>query len=160
MNANQRFARGGRAVQRNCNIYRFNPKNGDVLQMGLMERGKAGDDWPTDEWIMGIFDDWFDPCPLGAVEEYDGLAIEWPHKTFVNPPYSNVTPWIKKGINEARFGKTIAFLLKHDSSTQWYRLLHETGAKFLMVQGRLKHGGTRHAAFPSIVAILHWSKIK
>jgi len=55
---------------------------------------------------------------------------------------------------------TIVFLLKHDSSTEWYRLLHEAGARFLMFNGRLSFGGeyTKNsksvAPFPSLLAVL------
>ena len=48
----------------------------------------------------------------------------------------------------------IVMLLKHDTSTEWYRLLHEAGARFLLVNGRLRHGTGRSAAFPSVLAVL------
>ena len=49
---------------------------------------------------------------------------------------------------------TIVMLLKHDTSTEWYRLLHEAGAKFLLVNGRLKHQTGRACAFPSVLAVM------
>jgi len=73
---------------------------------------------------------------------------------FVNPPYSNPLPWILQGISENKKGKTIVFLLKHDSSTKWYQALHEAGAHFMMIQGRLKHGTGKSASFPSVIAVL------
>jgi len=82
------------------------------------------------------------------------LETSWGMKTFVNPPYSNPLPWVEKAIEEHEAGRTIVMLLKHDTSTRWYALLHEAGAKFLMVQGRLKHQTGRSAAFPSVLAVL------
>jgi len=113
------------------------------------------DNYATDTWVMRLFEDWFDPCPLNPEWTVDGLQLNWPHRTFVNPPYSNPKPWVEKAIlvNQQE-GFTVALLLKHDSSTKWYTLLHEAGAHFLMVNGRLKHGTDRAANFPSVIAIL------
>jgi hypothetical protein len=118
-------------------------------------RSLSSDNYRTDTWILEMFEGWFDPCPLVPDWLIDGLNIPWPHRTFVNPPYSNPLPWVHKAIavNEED-GHTIALLLKHDSSTEWYRLLHEVGAHFLLVNGRLKHQTGKGAAFPSVIVIL------
>jgi len=42
-------------------------------------------------------------------------------------------------------------LLKHDSSTEWYRLIHESGGYILMINKRLKHQTGKVAPFPSIL---------
>lgn len=130
-------------------------------------RHLSTDSYATDDWIQALFPlsirpsdaiahtHWFDPCPLDNNPVTDGLAIQWYTPTFVNPPYSNPLPWVKKAIYEHMInGHTVVMLLKHDSSTQWYKLLHEAGAKFLMIQGRLKYGTNHGAAFPSILAVL------
>lgn len=116
--------------------------------------GKDSDQFPTDEWLMRVFEDWFDPCPLNAAPEVDGLAIPWRDRTYVNPPYSNVLPWVEKGIREHREGKRIVFLLKFDSTTRWYRALAEAGAHFLYVGERLHHGHQYASPFPSVLAVL------
>lgn len=114
------------------------------------------DSYPTDEWLSALFDEWHDPCTLsqGEFRVKDGLGSSWGKKTFVNPPYSDPLPWVIQGIAEAKKGKTVVFLLKHDSSTKWYRLLHEAGAHFLMIAGRLKHRTGNSANFPSVLAVL------
>ena len=130
------------------------------------------DEYETDEWLMDLFEGWYDPCPLkqystkigdqlNLPREYNenGLKVLWNargRKVFVNPPYSNPLPWVKAAIEEKRLSPemVIVMLLKHDSSTEWYRLLHEAGAHFLMVNGRLKHRTGTGAAFPSVVVIL------
>lgn len=118
------------------------------------------DSYPTDEWLYTLFEGWHDPCTLskGEFRTQDGLGSSWGGRTFVNPPYSDPLPWVEQAIKESKKGKTVVLLLKHDSSTKWYRLLHEAGAHFLMVQGRLKHGTGKPANFPSLIAILHGSK--
>jgi hypothetical protein len=119
------------------------------------------DNYQTDEWLMDLFEDWFDPCPLIDVDELsrNGLHLPWSvwgDKVFVNPPYSKPLPWVKKAIEEKQLepDMTIVMLLKHDSSTEWYRLLVEARAHFLMVNGRLKHRTGKGAAFPSLLVVL------
>lgn len=114
------------------------------------------DNWGTPEWIMEIFDSWYDPCPLYSQE--DNLLNEWDaERIYINPPYSNPKPWVEKAIQtNHKYGSKIVMLLKHDSSTQWYRMLKESGARFLMIEGRLTYKGpnSRPCAFPSILAVL------
>lgn len=122
---------------------------------------EVSDSYPTDDWLLSIFQGWYDPCTLskGEFRMLDGLGSGWGgEKIFVNPPYSNPLPWVEQGIREAKKGKTVVFLLKHDSSTRWYQKLHEAGARFLMIQGRLRHGTGKPANFPSVLAILHGVK--
>jgi hypothetical protein len=128
----------------------------------MMPTASTTDDYPTDEWIMRHFEDYFDPCPLGGLSDPhvpDGLKISWgiiTEHVFINPPYSNPKAWVSKAIVERNSwpNMKIVMLLKHDSSTHWYRMLHEAGAHFLPIQGRLKHGTGQACAFPSVLVFL------
>lgn len=112
------------------------------------------DQFPTDKWLMNVFIDWFDPCPLNKNPEVDGLSLSWKDKTYVNPPYSNPLPWVKKAIQEHRQGKRIVLLLKHDHTTKWFKELAAAGAHFIAPLERLKHGSDNSAPFPSVLALL------
>lgn len=119
------------------------------------------DCYRSDDWILDMFGDWFDPVPLDDNPKVDALNIEWKDKTFCNPPYSKPLPFIKKAIEENRKGKTIVLLLKMDTSTKWFKELQEAGAKFLWINGRLHYNGLHHTyrgnvpfPFPSMFAIL------
>lgn len=139
----------------------------------------SSDDYRTDQWILDLFPNFYDPCPYLGIRngvDIDGLKTSWNYAdydgVFVNPPYSNPKPWVQKAILEQHkaikvancdvepddwfegSALTIVMLLKHDTSTEWYRLLHEAGAKFLLVNGRLKHQTEKSCAFPSILAVL------
>ena len=132
---------------------------------------QQNDSWHTDKWILDMFpispsyvvcarfaDLWFDPCPyienFDANEHRDGLKIDWLPRTFVNPPYSNPLPWVEKAIDENKKGHIIVMLLIHDTSTRWYAKLHEAGARFMSIQGRLKYGSGKACAFPSVLVTL------
>jgi len=119
------------------------------------------DCYQSDKWILDMFSDYFDPCPLNDKPEIDALSIEWKDKTYVNPPYSNPLPFIKKAIEESKKGKLIVMLLKMDTSTKWFKELQEAGAHFLWVNKRLHYRGLHHTyegnvpfPFPSMFAIL------
>lgn len=128
-------------------------------------RATPDDSYATDSWILQLVGHHYDPCPLNR--EFDplldenGLLTDWaekslPHngKVFVNPPYSNVQPWITKAIQSVEDGCTVVMLLKHDSSTRWYMDLCEAGARFLPIHRRLYHGQPKQASFPSVLAVL------
>jgi len=111
------------------------------------------DEWQTPSWLLNIFEGWDDPCLPGRT---DGLQREWGPRAYVNPPYSNPLPWVEKALCEAKKGKRIVMLLRHDSSTEWWRKLHEGGGHFLAIVGRLHHSNSRAASpFPSVLVILN-----
>jgi hypothetical protein len=124
------------------------------MSINNIEKGKAGDSFRTDMWILEMFQGWFDPCPFDPRWATDGLALEWPNRTFINPPYSSPMRWIKKAIEHNKEGKTIVLLLKHDSSTKWWSLLHEAGCRFMPIMGRLKYQTGKSCAFPSVLCVL------
>ena len=130
---------------------------------------KGNDEYSTPDWLKkGLFSGWFDPCPFNdGLVNRDGLNSDWVgNRIFLNPPYSRPLPWIEKAIAEHRKGKTIALLVKHDSSTLWWAKLHEEGAYFLPIMGRLqfvaekgrRKGRKAAAPFPSVLAILHFDE--
>jgi len=112
------------------------------------------DSYPTDNQLMQIFGDWFDPCPLNDNPVKDGLSIDWPDKTYVNPPYSRPLPWVKKAVEEASKGKRIVMLLRADTSTKYFQALHEAGSMFFWVHKRLRHNTGSPANFASMLVIV------
>lgn len=106
-----------------------------------MELDEMKDDtYATPKWILDMYKDYFDPCPLNFNPEFDGLSIEWAERTYVNPPYSDPKPWVKKAIEEKNKGKLIVMLLKADVSTEAFRLAHQYG-EVLFFARRIKFNG-------------------
>jgi hypothetical protein len=119
---------------------------------------KGNDECATPKWIKeGLFAGWFDPCPLSkGLVLRDGLRTEWlGNKIFINPPYSNVMPWVEKAVLECKKGKTVVLLVKNDSSTKWYAKLHEAGAHFIAPFERLIFNDGKAAPFASVLAVLY-----
>ena len=115
----------------------------------------TNDNYATDERIMDMFRDWFDPCPLNPNPEIDGLKIDWKDRTYVNPPYSKPLVWVEKAIEENKKGKLIVMLLRMDTSTIWFKKLQEAGSMFLWINGRLRFNNLKPANFPSMLVILN-----
>lgn len=120
---------------------------------------KESDSRATPKWLMNVFSNWFDPCPLNLKPSVNGLELEWKDKTYVNPPYSNPLPWVKKAIEENKKGKTIALLLRLDTTTEAFRLLRDAGVHMFYCGERLrfiKIGEEKNylSPFPSVLYIL------
>lgn len=116
------------------------------------------DNWSTPKWLYDVlnkqynFDD--DPCPLRTKE--DGLKRNWGKKVFVNPPYSNITKFIEKGIKEIEKGNTelIIYLLPARTDTKWFHNYIYKKREIIFLKGRLKFGNSKNSApFPSMIVI-------
>lgn len=115
----------------------------------------ASDHWATPTEVYDALNQEFkftdDPCPLGG---NGGLDRAWGGSTFVNPPYSEIGAWIKKGAQEAQAGKTVVFLIPSRTDTKWWHEFVMTATEIRFIKGRLKFGGAKNSApFPSCVVI-------
>lgn len=95
----------------------------------------------------------FDPCPLNPT--FDGLSVPWKSSNYVNPPYSNKTPWIKRALIESYFGNTSVLLLPVDTSAKWFqKWIHPHAAQIRFLNKRLIFPpNLSHAAYASMIVI-------
>ncbi len=124
----------------------------------------------TDVWLtppsvikaVGPFD--LDPCaapeprpwPTAArhiVEDEDGLSQEWSGMCFVNPPYSDCGPWLKK---LADHGQGVGLVFARVETDWFFRTAWERGAGLLFLRGRIKFctpdgRPTRSGVAPSVL---------
>jgi len=123
-------------------------------------KAKLSDNWQTPEWLMEHFRNHFDPCP--ADPTFNGLEIEWKNPTYVNPPYSNPLPWVKKAIEESKKGVNVVMLLRVDPSTKWYRLLMELPDVYIAYfNRRIKFKGANGSPnFASMLVFIPAKKVK
>ena len=68
----------------------------------------------------------FDACPYPRPSDFDGLTCEWGNSTYVNPPFSGPTAWVRKAIEENKKGKRVIFLFPIH---KWIHMLLEAGAE-------------------------------
>lgn len=120
-------------------------------------RISKSDDWATPKAVYDAlnaefhFDD--DPCPLGGIALQDGLSRSWGKSVFMNPPYSDPAPWVKKAYESSLAGSVVVGLLRGDTSTRWFHdwVWHKADLRF--IKNRLYFNGVGRAPFPSIIAI-------
>ena len=81
------------------------------------------DDWETPDWLKDLIYDAYsinlDPCPLNGT---GGLDLIWEGNVYVNPPFSDIQPWVEKAIRSPC--KTI-MLLPVRPSRPWWDLIKE-----------------------------------
>tara|TARA_Y100001963_G_scaffold52156_1_gene72929 strand:+ start:1192 stop:1725 length:534 start_codon:yes stop_codon:yes gene_type:complete len=142
----------------------YYPTPPETAIVGIVGEDRMSDRWRSPQWIIDMFQGYYDPCPIDY--KIDAFSYDWCEdnsRVYVNPPYSNPTPWVEKAIYEVRKypNSLIVMLLRHDSSTKWFNMLHEAGAHFIMTQGRLDFDSPDGygipgscARFPSVLAVL------
>lgn len=121
-------------------------------------------DWKTPKALYQALDAEFhfdfDPCP--AKPTFDGLAIEWGDRNFVNPPYgrgkNSTGPWAKKALEESRKGKLVVMLVASRTDTLWWHDHIMQAGEIRFIKGRLHFDEHKDGApFPSAVVIF-WAK--
>ncbi len=126
---------------------------GDSMTDFTLSRISKSDSWATPQKVYADLDAEFhfndDPCPLGG---NGGLDREWGTSVFMNPPYSNPTPWVKKAYEESLRGKVVVGLLRGDTSTRWFHDWVYRKAELRFFKGRIRFNG-KPAPFASIIAI-------
>lgn len=100
----------------------------------------ANDNWRTPRSIKNKLDREFNfladmacteqnkLCDIGFTIDHDSLNFCWASKiqhtgrgyVWVNPPYSNPMPWVKKAIESQKNGLGVVMLLNCDTSVGWF----------------------------------------
>jgi hypothetical protein len=129
-------------------------------QEEIIKEERNLDSYLSPEWMLKMFEDFDDVCPINDNPEINALKLDWKNKTYVNPPYSNPLPWVEKAIEEANKGKIIAMLLKVDTSTKWFMKIIESKAHILWLNGRIKYRRNDYTyhkptpvSFPSMLVV-------
>lgn len=87
---------------------------------------------------------WFDPCPHPRPEGCDGLdrAVPWPKQhTFVNPPFSNIGPWVDRVLEEYRNRPITVVLVPVRTSQPYWAKLVRHAEKVAYWMGDVDRGG-------------------
>lgn len=79
----------------------------------------------------GIVEDFltFEPLDLIARLEFSHFTI------FVNPPYSNPLPFVKRAAELKKWGFLVVMLLPADKSTKWYQVIQQNATEVIDIVG-------------------------
>jgi phage N-6-adenine-methyltransferase len=85
---------------------------------------------------------------VAFTESDDGLSQPWHGDVWCNPPYSDMADWTAKAVSESRRGDvdSITYLVKGDSSTDWWHRAASAADAVAMIDHRLSFGGGGDAA--------------
>lgn len=135
----------------------------------------GNDLWETPQYIIDwIFNEF--PCELDAAcnaqnkkceagiitPAFNALERNWNFdgyrnykRIWLNPPYSDPYPWVKKAYEESQKGCTVVCLLPADISTKWFHEWVIGKAEIRFIQGRISFDGDKKGApkFGSMIAI-------
>lgn len=120
---------------------------------------KESDDWETPKNLLytlqskyGVM---YDPCPVSF--EKDALKEDWETKNFINPPYSKIKEFVKKGTEELQKRACLnVWLLPARTDTKWFHeyFYKKPNVEIEFIKGRLKFGKSKNSApFPSMIVI-------
>lgn len=140
------------------------------------------DEWATPQDLYdklnAEFEFTLDPCatPENAkckrffTKEDDGLKQTWKDETvFVNPPYSNISEWVRKCRDESVVSvPPVVLLIPSRTDTKYFhgyiwdleRNQPRDGVETRFLKGRLKFGNSKNSApFPSVVVVFRIPRI-
>jgi 16S rRNA G966 N2-methylase RsmD len=118
---------------------------------------KKSDDWATPSKLYKQFIDngYFDPCPLHSKTDNLNNLYEY-DMIFINPPYSNIKPWVDFAIKHINYlTEQVIMLVPARTDTKWFHYALEHGALVKFIKGRLSFNDIGKAPFPSIYLIFN-----
>jgi len=88
-------------------------------------------------------------------KEADGLTNDWGnYRCWMNPPYSDITPWVKKASEHAHKGNICIALLPAKTDVRWFHEFIYDKFPIRFIKGRLKFRNSKdNAPFPSMLVI-------
>jgi len=107
------------------------------------------DSWQTPKSLFNKLDLEFNfSCDVAAnidnslcdfhYDQYDNAIIQqWFDNNWCNPPYSDITPWVNKAIEQHGCGRTIVMLAPADTSVKWFKLAYESCNEIRFISGRI-----------------------
>lgn len=94
-------------------------------------------------------------CSRFFTPDNNGLVQDWSNEiVWLNPPYSNVTEWIRKAHISSILGAVVVCLVFARTDTKWFHD-YVNGHEIRFIDHRLTFGSSRYPSpFPSIVVIM------
>lgn len=88
--------------------------------------------------------------------ERDGLSMSWESykAVWVNPPYSKLKDWLKKGAEEGKHTTVVMLVPARTDTKAWQDYVIPNAADVHFIRGRLKFGEAKNSApFPSAIVV-------
>lgn len=130
----------------------------ELMKINLCSAVKK-DDVQTPRYLYEVLDEIYhfdhDPCPYMSSDK-TGLEEEWGNMNFVNPPYSDIAPWVRKAIYSLMKGKkTVMLVPVRTSSRYWQDLIFPYATSILFLDKTIVFDGYKNSC-PFPLAILEF----
>jgi hypothetical protein len=127
--------------------------------------GKKNDNIETPDALYKALNDEFhfdfDPCPLNAEHDATGNDFEWKDCNFVNPPFSKIGEFIRKGIQQKEKGRKSVFLLTSRPHTNyWHAMVYPNASEIRFLQRGVMFKGFKKPLPTPISIIVFDPKVK
>ena len=96
---------------------------------------KLNDEFGFTKDVCASVTNWL--CPNYFTESDNALIQYWHIRNWCNPPYSNITPWVEKAIEQHNQGCTTVMLVPADTSVKWFKLAYESCNEVRFISGRI-----------------------
>lgn len=86
----------------------------------------------------------------------DGLIIGDVWNIWCNPPYSEISLWVKRCAELARHTKVVVMLIPARTDTRWFHeyIYKKQDVEIRFIKGRLKFSNSKNSApFPSMIVV-------
>jgi hypothetical protein len=121
------------------------------------KRQNAPQDIATPDWLVKLiahhWGDFFDPCPLDATSDALADDFKWHKTNYVNPPYNNIPPWVRRAHEEAKRGNTTIMLIPSRQNIGYWVQFIEARAKVIPILGNVKFKGYK-THFPHALVLI------
>ena len=71
-------------------------------------------------------------------EGRDGLLLPWDRLNFLNPPFSDILPWLEKAVSEAKIGNSTLAIFPDNTETLYSRYAAHVADTLIRMPFRLK----------------------
>lgn len=116
--------------------------------------------------IKETFEIEIDPCSdntkhlqtdITFTKKQDGLKQDWFSHSFINPPYSDITSWVNKAIEESKKYTLMDYVMLLPSRTDrpWYYKVLQNAQMICFMNKRIRFSDMKSGApFPSLLALI------
>ena len=98
-----------------------------------------------------------DPCPLQSSPIVDGLDRNnaWGQRNFINPPFNNIGPWLRRAHEESESGGRVSVVLvpMRANTRYWRQWVANKVSALLLIMQRVKFPGYAEGA-PFVLCLL------
>jgi phage N-6-adenine-methyltransferase len=88
-------------------------------------------------------------APNFYTKEMNGLSLPWTGRVWMNPPYSNIRPWLEKAIASREQCEVIVCLLPCATDTKWFHDCILPHFETFFIKGRVRFLGWDRTPIPA-----------